>query len=298
MTQFKRRPFRIFAILIIVLAGLSAEKASAFPLTSSKPWKSSTWFEILAVSGFSYDGIVALSNCSGSFVKFKSSPATALGLVLTNGHCTGGGFFGGGMPKPGQVYYKKAQTFNMKLLKRDGSQLAPLKATQIIYATMTDTDVALLELNQTYAQIEAATGVKPLVISDVAPAAGDAMDIPSGYWKRTYSCNVEATVPGLREGGYEFVDSVRYSPTGCDIVGGTSGSPVVSPVTGEVIAINNTANEDGGRCTMNNPCEVDASGAVSVIHGRGYGQQTHTLYTCVTAQGVFDLATPGCVLPK
>jgi hypothetical protein len=163
---------------------------------------------------------------------------------------------------------------------------------------MTDTDVGLLELNQTYAQIEAATGVKPLTLTDVAPAPGTAIDIPSGYWKRTYSCSIEATVNTLKEGGYVFTNSLRYSPTGCEVIGGTSGSPIVSSATGEVIAINNTGNEDGARCTMNNPCEVDAAGTVTVIKGRGYGQQIATLSTCLTASGVFDLAVPGCVLPK
>ncbi len=295
MTLLNRTVFP--STLVSIFATLfAASTAQAFPLTSSKPWNPSTGVEIFYSSGFTYDGVAALSNCSGSFVKFKSAPASALGLVLTNGHCTGGMF--GGMPKPGQVIYKKAQTFNMKLLKHDGSTLAGLKATQILYGTMTDTDVALLQLNQTYAQIESATGVKPLVLSDVAPLPGDPMDIPSGYWKRTYTCVIEATIPTLKEGGYIMVNSLRYSPVGCEVVGGTSGSPIVSPISGEVIAINNTGNEDGAKCTMNNPCEVDSAGNITVIKGRGYGQQIYTLNTCVTAQGNFDLAVTGCVLPK
>jgi V8-like Glu-specific endopeptidase len=285
-------------VLLISVTVFSATSAFAFPLTSTKPWNPSASVEIFATSGFSYDSIVALSNCSGSLVKFKTAPTSALALVLTNGHCTGGGVFGGGMPNPGQVLYKKPQSFKMNLLRQDGSTLAGLRATQILYGTMTDTDVGLLELNQTYAQIEAATGVKPLTLTDVAPAPGTAIDIPSGYWKRTYSCSIEATVNTLKEGGYVFTNSLRYSPTGCEVIGGTSGSPIVSSATGEVIAINNTGNEDGARCTMNNPCEVDAAGTVTVIKGRGYGQQIATLSTCLTASGVFDLAVPGCVLPK
>lgn len=283
---------------LFVLQSFSGSSAFAFPLTSQKPWNPSAAIKIFATGGFSYDGVTALSNCSGALVKFKTSADSALALVLTNGHCTGGGPFGPGMPSPGQVLYKKPQRFNMSLLRQDGSTLAGLRATQILYGTMTDTDVALLLLNQTYQQIENSTGVKPLIMSDTAPAAGTVIDIPSGYWKRTYSCTIEATVNTLKEDGYLFKDSLRYSPTGCEVVGGTSGSPIVSPASGEVIAINNTGNEDGQRCTLNNPCEIDASGNVTVIKGRGYGQQIATLSTCVTATGVFDLAVPGCVLPK
>lgn len=285
-------------VSLITIAMFSASSAFAFPLTSTKPWNPSTSVQIFYTNGFAYDSVVALSNCSGSLVKFKAAPASALALVLTNGHCTGGSIFGGGMPNPGQVLYKKPQTFKMNLLRQDGSTLAGLKATQVLYGVMTDTDVGLLELNQTYAQIESATGVKPLILTDVAPAPGTVIGIPSGYWKRTYSCSIEATINTLKEGGYVFTNSLRYSPTGCEVIGGTSGSPIVSSATGEVIAINNTGNEDGDRCTMNNPCEVDAAGTVTVLKGRGYGQQIATLSTCVTAAGVFDLSVSGCVLPK
>lgn len=285
----------VVALAAIMGLGLTPQSANAFPLTS-KNWNPSSKVSITATSGFGYDGVSALSNCSGSFVKFKSAPASALGLILTNGHCTGGLF--GGMPKPGQVIYKKAQSFNVDLLRQDASRLASLRATEILYGTMTDTDVALLQLNQTYAQIEGATGVKPLLLSDVQPAPGTKIDIPSGYWKRTYSCNIEATIPTLKEGGWTFVNSVRYSPQGCEVIGGTSGSPIVSPASGEVIAINNTGNEDGDTCTVNNPCEVDSAGKVTVLKGRGYGQQIYTLSTCVDTSGQFDLAVKGCVLPK
>lgn len=287
--------FSFVAVLALTI-NFAATSAYAFPLTSTKPWNPSARVEIFATSGFTYDSIVALSNCSGSFVKFKSAPTSALGLVLTNGHCTGGMF--GGMPKPGQVISKKSQTFNMNLLQHDGSTLAGLKATEIVYATMTDTDVGLLQLNQTYDQIEKKTGIKPLILSDVAPAPGTAIDIPSGYWKRTYSCSIEATIPTLKEGGYVFSGSLRYSPTGCEVIGGTSGSPIISSASGEIVAINNTTNEDGDVCTMNNPCEVDAAGNVSIIKGRGYGQQIYTLSTCVDASGSFDLSLKTCVLPK
>lgn len=285
-----------FLLAFFIAITIASSNAFAFPLTSTRPWKASTDVEIFYTAGFTHDGVVALSNCSGSLVKFKAAPVTALAVVLTNGHCTGGMF--GGMPNPGQVLSHKAQTFNMKLLRQDATPIAGLKATEIIYGTMTDTDVGLLQLNQTYEQIEKSSGVKPLVLADVAPVAGTLIDIPSGYWKRTYACAIEATIPTLKEDGYVFSNSLRYSPTGCEVIGGTSGSPIVSVASGEVIAINNTGNEDGDFCTMNNPCEVDAKGNVSIIKGRGYGQQIATLSTCVTSSGAFDLSVRGCVLPK
>lgn len=269
--------------------------AQAFPLTSTKPW---IWPYSVEVNRgvFNFDAIAALSNCSASYVRFKGASDDNKGLILTNGHCTGGFF--GGMPRPGQVIYNKPQRFSVRLLNRDGQSIMNLRSEKIVYATMTNTDVALLELTQTYREIKAASGVEPLLMADQRPNAGVGIDIPSGYWKRTYSCLIDGFVHELREGGYTMKDSVRYSATGCEVIGGTSGSPIVSVSTGEVVAINNTGNESGQSCTMNNPCEVDESGNISIIHGRGYGQQTYWLYSCLNAQHVFDLAVPGCAMPK
>lgn len=275
---------------------LLSQEASAFPLTSnhySQPF--SLEFK---QDGFNFDAIVGLSNCSGSFIRFKNSRDDDAAMVLTNGHCAGGSSPFGGMLKPGEVYYQKARRFNMSLLDRSGRTIISLRAEKIIYATMTDTDITLLELNQTYKQIREASGVEALLLADQKSEAGVSIEIPSGYWKRTYACQIEAFIPTLKEGDWTFKDSLRYSPTGCDVIGGTSGSPIVSVASGQVIAINNTGNESGQRCTMNNPCEVDENGNIRVIRGRGYGQQTYKIYTCVTDRATFDLNKPGCALPR
>lgn len=83
----KRRWTSLLAVVVLVAA---ADQAAAFPITSEKAWNPALSATILA-DGFTYNGIIALSNCSGSFVKFKGASPDALGLILTNGHCTGGG---------------------------------------------------------------------------------------------------------------------------------------------------------------------------------------------------------------
>lgn len=294
---FMSMSLRAFTLVFAVVSMfLATQEALAFPLTShhySQPF--SLEFQR---DGFNFDAIVGLSNCSGSFIRFKNSRDEDPALVLTNGHCAGGSSPFGGMLKPGEVYYQKARSFRMNLLDRAGRTILAIRAEKIIYATMTDTDITLLELTQTYKQIREAAGVEALVLADQKSELGVSIEIPSGYWKRTYACQIEAFVPTLKESDWTFKDSLRYSPTGCDVIGGTSGSPIVSVASGQVIAINNTGNEDGQRCTMNNPCEVDGAGNVRVIKGRGYGQQTYQIYTCVNERAAFDLNKPGCVLPR
>lgn len=286
-----------FSILAAFSVLLAAQDTLAFPLTSKHavPLNYSVQF---TQDAFHFDSIVGLSNCSGSFIRFKNSQDSDPGIVLTNGHCAGGSSPFGGMLKPGEVYYRKARNFSMNLLDRGGRAITGLRSQNIIYATMTNTDITILELTQTYKQIRDVAHVEALTLADAKPAAGTSIEIPSGYWKRTYACGIEAFIPTLKEGDWTFKDSLRYTASGCEVIGGTSGSPIVNVATGQVIAINNTGNEDGERCTVNNPCEVDDQGNVRIIKGRGYGQETYIIYSCVTASGKFDLANPGCVLPQ
>ena len=59
----------------------------------------------------------------------------------------------------------------------------------------------------------------------------------------------------VKEANWTFKDSIRYTD-GCDTIGGTSGSPIIEAGTRTVIGVNNSANESGRKCTMNNPCEI------------------------------------------
>jgi V8-like Glu-specific endopeptidase len=244
---------------------------------------------------YDFEGIVKLSNCSGSLVQFEGQSDDAKAVVLTNGHCVKRGWFGG-MIKPGEVLVNQKKNRSMKLFKNKDS-LYNINATKIIYATMTDTDMALFELSETYNQIRNRTGVTPLTLSSTRSYEGVAIDVVSGYWERGYSCGIEKFVYVVKEAGWTFKDSIRYSP-GCATIGGTSGSPIIEAGTRTVIGVNNSANESGRKCTMNNPCEVNKSGDVFVKKGLKYGQQTFNVYSCLNANMQLDMNKQGCALLK
>ena len=246
-----------------------------------------------AAPGADFTGIAALSNCSASLVRYAESVSTDKALVLTNGHCYEGGFL-----QPGQVLVNKTSTRSITLLKPDSSRAGTIRAEKILFGTMTKTDMIVYQVNETYASIKTRLNVTPLTLAKQGPADGAGMAVVSGYWKRIYTCSVQATIPQLREGDWTWQNSIKYQQPGCETIGGTSGSPVVSTSTGEVIGVNNTGNEDGQQCTINNPCEVDADGNVTVDQGAAYGQQTWWLYTCLTASRTIDLNKAGCELPK
>ncbi|MFE6757129.1 serine protease [Streptomyces sp. NPDC057684] len=239
-----------------------------------------------------FAGTVALSNCSGSVVRVPDSQPTDPALVMSNGHCLESGF-----PGPGEVVVDQPSSRTFSLLNSAGSKVATLRANKIAYGTMTDTDVSLYQLTSTYAQIESSYGIKALELSASHPTAGTAITVVSGYWKKTYSCNIDGFAYRLKEGEWTWKDSVRYTST-CNTIGGTSGSPVVDQASGKVVAVNNTGNEDGARCTDNNPCEVDENGTVTVREGINYAQETYGIVPCVGIGNKIDLSAPGCELPK
>jgi V8-like Glu-specific endopeptidase len=241
---------------------------------------------------YNFEGIVGLNNCSGSLIRLENSRDTDNALVLTNGHC-----LESGMPTPGQVVYGKPSNRSFKLYDTT-SAVGRLTATQIVYSTMTKTDMTLYKVKETYAEIKAKYNVNAMTLSSQHPAVADPIEVISGYWYRGYSCGIEAFISSLKEDNWTMNDSIRYTRPGCLVIGGTSGSPIVLKGTRTVIGINNTGNESGYKCTMNNPCEIDANGNVTATRGFSYGQQTFWVYSCLNQYNELDLNVPGCMLPK
>ncbi|MFE1232517.1 serine protease [Streptomyces sp. NPDC058745] len=282
------------ALLALLLTGAAAAPAVASAQRDTVAQAPAPAPRAQAATAVAVDfaGTVALSNCSGSLVRTPGSLPGDPALVLSNGHCLETGF-----PAAGEVVKDQRSSRSFSLLNSAGSKVATLRAGKIAYATMTDTDISIYQLTKTYAQIQSQYGISALTLDDVRPAQGSAIKVVSGYWKRVYSCNVDGFAYRLKEGEWTWKDSVRYTSS-CNTIGGTSGSPVIDTTTGKVVAVNNTGNESGERCTVNNPCEIDQSGTVTVRQGINYAQQTYTIVPCVGAGNVIDLNRPGCVLPK
>lgn len=245
-----------------------------------------------AVTATTLASTIALSNCSASLVRYPSSVSTDRAMMLTNGHCYEGGFL-----SAGQVLQNRTSSRSGTLLNSSGSALGTVRADRILYATMTGTDVTLYRLTSTYATLSSRYGATALTISAGHPAAGASIAIPSGYWKRIWSCKIDSFVGTLREDVWTWHDSIRYDPD-CDTIPGTSGSPIVDAASGQIVGINNTGNEDGEMCTLDNPCEVDADGTTHAYEGQSYGEQTYWFTTCLTSSRTIDLTISGCLLTK
>ena len=284
---------KIFFVTAVLVAFSSTAFAIKLPLPKTNIGPQTMTIPSTFTTSYDFEGIVALNNCSGSLIQLDGMNDSSQALILTNGHCVEGGF-----TEQGKVNYKVPSSRRFTLLKRDSSNAGQVFATELLYSTMTNTDMAIYKLRETYGAIKSRFGINPLRLEVARPLLDEKIEVVSGYWKRGYACGVENFIFQLKEDRWMWTDSLRYSRPGCETIGGTSGSPIIRAGTKTVIGVNNTGNEDGQRCAMNNPCEITEGGDVSFNMGYSYGQQTYWVYSCVTATNDIDLTKDGCLLPK
>ncbi len=281
---------RILSVFALLISTQAFAIPVGLPMDRTPLEATLTGFDAIS---YNFEGIIALNNCSASLIRLKNSGDDENALVLTNGHCIGT------MPKAGEVITNKKVNRIMEVLNpKTAETIGTLNATKILYSTMTGTDMTIYVLAETYREILDQYKIRARVLANRLPQIGEEIDIISGYWRTGYSCKVEAIIPTLLEGEWTFTNSIRYSRPGCFTKGGTSGSPIISLKTGEVIGVNNTGNERGEKCTRDNPCEVDANGNISATKNYAYGQQTAYLYGCMEANHTLNLNLPGCKLAK
>lgn len=243
---------------------------------------------------FNFNGIVSIGLCSGSLIKFDQSNENDKAIALTNAHCLEIPNFNSALEN-----YILNETQLIRILSKEGAEIGYSFSDKIIYATIQKTDIALYQLEDSYNDLYTKYGVKPLTLSKKPPSDNTPIEILSGFWKLGYKCYVDQTVHRLIEGDWIWEKSIRYSGSGCETPGGSSGSPVLESGTRNLIAIHNTANENGEKCTEDNPCQEDEYGKITYQKDLRYGQQIYWINTCLDKEArKLNLNLPGCQLPK
>ncbi|MER7082623.1 Secreted trypsin-like serine protease [Saccharopolyspora kobensis] len=234
------------------------------------------------------EGAVELNGCAGSVVRTPTARPEDPALLLTNGHCAAE------RPEPGKALVDRPADLEVPIADPQGYPQTTARASRLVYATMTGTDIALYRLDKTYGQL-ADEGAKVFELASAPVRAGEPLTM--AYTSRRFGCTAEAVVPHLREGGYQQDDSIRYAAgPDCAPWPGTSGSALLAPDGNTVVGVHNTHNRDGEQCTDNNPCEVGPDGTETAVRGRAYGQQVHLIPACLGAGSELDLSRPDCAL--
>jgi hypothetical protein len=258
-------------------------------------------------SGIGLITIREFSNCTGFFI-YTNNQAPA--YVVTNGHCID---LINNLLAPTEIVVDRrlrqtgrsaaVLTYTPDYFAKPHRSRRTYKVQKILYATMKNSDLALLELPLTQEEL-IRTGITPLTIAqqpakpgqriDVVGVPGEAIPNNRQFLHRS-SCLLGPTVR-VKEGVYQWPQAIRNR---CSVVGGMSGSPMLSQ--GQAVGIINTG---GGNdrlrnlCTLNNPCEVGANGLPQNTVNENYGQPIDQLPGCFNDRGLFDLARSSCRLEK
>ncbi|MCB0385493.1 MAG: trypsin-like peptidase domain-containing protein, partial [Bdellovibrionales bacterium] len=238
--------------------------------------------------------------CSATLID-NGGPDQSPAYIVTNGHCLMNGY-----PQPGEFIVDRApargMSFTARYFRDAGGERETIQVARVEYATMTGTDMALMRLAATRGEV-ARRGLRGFPIARHAPALGEAVvnvGIPQSgvrdrYLRRS-RCEILEQVD-LEEGGWEFTGSFRNK---CSVVGGSSGSSLVSSASGEVVALINTGVSDSTPtpCRTNHPCEVTKGGSRSSRPEFNYAQRVHELASCFDGQGVFRINDPQCRLQR
>ena len=221
------------AASMVVLLGLAqlAEASSSSELLRNKTGENDRYSGIgrLQLSG----------SCTAFFIKTPGAAGPA--YALTAAHCYS--------LSSQDVFVDRAASSPVTFQFFTDTQDRQVKAAvrRVAYSTMKGTDIALLELDVTQAEL-VARGVRPLELEATEPArAGDRVeavgapglffDIEERFLRRSRCQILNERVDLL-----EFRRNFRSSQASdCeDIVGGISGSPLIAGKSGEVVGIVNT----------------------------------------------------------
>jgi len=160
--------------------------------------------------------------CSGTLVTFEGRAANRKALVLTAGHCIGIGSveFGAKAPGAGEVFknFKQDNIFTVNT-PRPELRKACVGSSELVYATLTEIDVAVYELSETYQELEKRTGAVPLIVSrDSRVVPGLKLRAPSGLHENEQACTLAADVAKVKEFDWTWGPLMRLA--GCTFIGG------------------------------------------------------------------------------
>lgn len=240
---------------------------------------------------------IPVGDCSGSVFKMPGMNENQKALVLTNGHCVGLGKFMNQFPDNGEFLINSFVSDTL-FLKRDKSEVGDtIQYKKVLFATMTDADLAIIEVEKTYKEIEK-LGYKVFSLAKESPTVGMILEYDSYNRDVKSICVVEKIIEQLKEGPWTWRNVVRMKEgKECVPEHGQSGTPGIDPISKNIYAIINTTYEGGEACDFNNPCEVDIV-TKQISTGKlwqAYAIPVNQLYNCYdSSNGKFNFDLETC----
>jgi hypothetical protein len=240
------------------------------------------------------------ADCTAVFLDTvgAAGPRDAPAYLLTNGHCIR-------LLGSNEVVLDQAPAGEVRFNFFADTQEQQVKVAgrRVVAATMKGQDVALVELDSTYAEL-VGRGLSPWRVASFVPAPDEPVAVvgapqmsdPNESFLRLARCRAGERVGVLLERQWHWFGF--YRNTCADIRGGSSGSPVILERGRRLIGLVNTTtigSEGIADCYLNRPCEVDASGSRS-REGTSYVTPLLGIEKCFGEDGRADVRSEGCPL--
>ncbi|GAA3287572.1 trypsin-like peptidase domain-containing protein [Streptomyces lavendulae] len=240
------------------------------------------------------------TNCTATVVSAPHPIASARALVLTNGHCVRDTLKTNevaiGEPAP------QNWSFTPAYFHDNPTEHQTFPVERVAYATMKDTDIAVLELGATYRDL-AKLKVVPRIVSADKPTAGQALRAahapvigvsPGEQFLRLSTCRAKAAAVATHEYTWLWKGTTRTDCLG--ISGGSSGGIVTTEDGDRLVALINTVATPGYLgCGLGRPCEGTATGLVIPRDDTVYAVPVDRVASCLDPTGL-RLDKQGCLL--
>lgn len=244
------------------------------------------------------------AQCTGVLIQLAIdlTRADPPAYVLTNGHCPD-------FPGSNDVLIDRPAPSSHRVIFNyfadTTAQQLTVPVSRIAYATMKGQDIAVLELSARYREI-VRRGFEPWPIT-LAPPADDEPVVtvgapltsnPATSFLRLAACSLEDRADVVLEYIWHWFDFDRHRCQ--DVMGGSSGSPVISRRTGEVVGLVNTTTIGAAEytdCFLNSPCEPSEDGATA-LSATSYVTPVVRIDRCFDLLGRFIISREGCPLDR
>lgn len=241
--------------------------------------------------------LISAADCTATlFSGEKTPPNNSPALIITAGHCIDINM------DTNQVIVGRPVANGWKFIPGyfiDRQQYAhPVAVNRILYATMKQADIAVLQLDETYGEL-AQRGFFPLKLKQKIQAQNQAIELihipvigvdKDKQFLRQSLCHIKGHIPLLFESNMPWIWKDTFSVDCAGVAGGTSGSPVVEHNQSRIIGILNTTVTQGlSGCGLGRPCEVHHNHPF-VNEGSSYFIPVDVIAQAITDEGKLNLS--------
>ena len=243
-------------------------------------------FHLIIIATHAYSNVrVTSRGCSGVVFEMPGMTENHKALILTNGHCMGFGSYMGVYPNDGEFYINYLSSNSVVIKKNGQDQGKRFPYQKVLFATMTVTDLAVIELESTYRQLRK-EGYTVYAIAQEEAQSGMIIEFNSYNQKAHNVCEVEKIVPILKLGPWTWNNSIRMKTNPqCRYSYGQSGTAGIEQNSGLIYGLVQTMYDGDRPNSLGNPYEVHykEDGSSESLTGAAfqpYATPTNILYRC------------------